>query len=636
MKKSIFSILFAVPMMLMTSCSNDNITDPVEPTNPESDKMIPITLLVSNESASRTKLTPNASGALDVKWNDGDMISLIYDKGTSSTGKTTWKVVNLKLTGTTADGKLKFDGAIPETAYDKELTPMYPTLDKIQPTPSHGTVYTHEADGKYDDDTDLETGFSAINKYLNHVLDGKAKVQTQNGDNNTDHLAGLDCLIANNPVKVTENSDKTINWDTNGKEITFEHAFAFLKITMNPKYMMKGVYPIGLGVQGFWGQETDKYGRNFKKEYTLSLKGFKEGMTGDFTLWMMVPGGSILKDQEISFVYYTLSAQEWFTNKIPADWKIETGIQTAKRTQKSGQPAIIQPFNISQWTPSGIKGMFYAWGNLDGYDPRVDNHFFTDNNNGFKEMSMSNIESYFSPIYGSGCFINNKIGGTNSYSWAGLYNSAPQDIHKGTIEGDIHPGQPLGVGDPAAFWSNGLLHVPTAAEFNELIAMQGVNDPARQFTYKYYTMAQGTEFENKNGHTTSFWVAEDESGVAHLNWKNNTDASSSTLKRISAWRIYPCWAKRLTDPYVSLPMLGMTFYAPADRNNPWNYGATRYWSSSTDNNQSGASGKAAIFSNSGLPDVSSGVTAQDSKGAYLVFGIRSIEYFTDSNYSGPK
>ena len=82
MKKSIFSILFAVPMMLMTSCSNDNITDPVEPTNPESDKMIPITLLVSNESASRTKLTPNASGALDVKWNDGDMISLIYDKGT--------------------------------------------------------------------------------------------------------------------------------------------------------------------------------------------------------------------------------------------------------------------------------------------------------------------------------------------------------------------------------------------------------------------------------------------------------------------------------------------------------------------------------------------------------------------------
>ena len=640
MKKYILSILFAVPMMLMTSCSDDNITAHVEPTNSESEKMIPVTLVVTGNDQSRTTVTPTTANGLKVEWKEGDYISLIYDmyngKKTDGSGdlETSWQVVNLKYKKKTGSNQFDFEGTIPESALGKTLTPVYPALDKTETSgPSIDTVYTLPAGKVYFNDNDLTTGKYAIQKYFEDHLTQKVAVQTQKGNNNTEHLAKLDCMIATQ-VKLTKEGAK-IDHDVQGNSITFNHCFPFLHITLDPDKMVKGVYPIGIGVQGLWGsKEID--GPNGTKitvynEYQLVLKEFT-GNDKTIDLWMAVPSGSAKTGERLSVVYYTLSMQETFYATLAQDYKIEAGTQLAAKTP--GADFQVYPLDVNKFTNGSVYGMFYSWGNLDGYDPRVDDHWYTDNNCGFKYKSASAIDDVFT--WGrqnpAGSFVNN---GYQANSWAGIYNSESLNLNPGKKDpGDIEPGQPMGVGDPAAYWSNKKLHVPTADEMKELIYMQGTEDMnANPKEAVYERAAQNTIFARSNGHTTCFWVAENADGKPEMTWRNDFAANSKSAgkyTRISGWRLYPIWAKDLSDPYLYFPMLGTTYYAPASAD-PWKKNETRFWTSTMDNNQ----GVAVLFQNGNLPDQGN-ISAQDSKNAYLVVGIRDIKYFTDPNYSGPK
>ena len=641
--------------MLFASCSNETIIESVAPEVKEQGGMKEVTLLTSapteclphsvgvwgentendifSTSKSRHTLDPTGDG-LKHRWEYGDTISLIYNMDNSGS-KTKWQAVNLVYVET-IENNHKFIGKVPEN-YDGTFRAIYPALDSHNGEPSYGVVYTHEADGKYTDSADK----SAIHKYFDSLLGKHNQVQVQVGNNNTRHLVKNDFLLVDKEIRWQKKGD-LIDLTKGGLDLVWKHTNVFLKFLLSPKYMLKGTLPIGIGIQGFWGNEDND--PQVKKEYNVAIQDPNNDFenTNDIIIYMLVPTGHVKAGKEVHLIYYTINSQQWFKKVAPDDSQLKCGVE------ETGDFPIYN-FNFRDIKPEETKGMFYAWGTLDGYDVRVDN-WSTNYSKGFKNCSHAEIENYL-PGYKNGW-----NGETNC--WAGIYNANPMNISPdGTDTHNLKTyEQPIGVGDPATYWSKGKLHVPSSIEMNALLCLQGDiqwnknNTPTPVTKLPSFKDQSGLQqlaqcvskelethpiFRNKNGHKTGFWVAIDKNGEPRLNWSCDEDAKNDGMERIYGWRIYSSNSYNLSDPYVLLPMHGTPFNNPNEASkNQWNYNETCFWTSSSATGAD-AKGEALTFKNGAIADWHDGVGVKDANGAYLVFGITDIKDYLCPNVYRP-
>ncbi|MCF0208134.1 MAG: hypothetical protein HUK07_01680, partial [Bacteroidaceae bacterium] len=589
MKKIIFGLTLATSMAFIASCSNETMNDSAASEATAQCGMKEISLITSNPdggSQSRHALERDGDNLKKTKWEAGDTISLVYNMDNS--GSTTkWQAVNLVYTETVEDNH-RFTGKIPEN-YNGTFLAVYPALDSRDGKPSLNKEYTFDAKSKFTD----SNGKLAIHKYFESVISERTTKQKQVGNNNSDHLAKLDYMIADQEIQCN-NNDGVITLTKGDKHVVWKHAFTFYRIFASARSMRKGTYTYSFNIWGLWSNADSELKAN--PSFTVDLEGFNEAINKneDLVIWMVAPSAKVPAGTKVCAFFTSLNTQEGFdinTQQEQRDMAKETEYHSGVFDEGS---FTIYNLDFRKTEPEHhqIFGMFYAWGNLDGYDVRKDDHWYTNNNNGFKNCSNREVEQYL-PGYTKGW-----NGEPNC--WAGLYNPTPLNIKpQGQDPHDLKPfAQPLGVGDPVAYQTNGKMHVPSSREMNALLCLQGdiwwdrncnpnparINAlPGRRDQQQLRQLAQCVSkelsknpvFNNVNGHKTGFWVAEDAKGQPHLNWSCNQNGQI-----IAGWRLYPSNAKSLDDEYILLPMIGTSFYEPL-KNAYWNINETRFWTSSS-------------------------------------------------------
>ena len=602
MKKFVYSFILILSMAVFVSCSTDSVLDPIVEPNTNTDneietELVPMEEVVlnigKNTSSSRYVYMPRQGGGFDIEWKLGDKISLLYNK--QDVSETVWKAVNLELVESEDGETLAFKGKVPAN-YTGEYVGVYPAMD---PTSDGEQPYNVHAGKVY---RDIEDGKSAIVQYFEDKI--SITPQLQVNDNDIRHIDALDYSVTNCSFKCVDTSKGKMMKTEEVDRILFKHVFAYAKMTISKSKLPRGAYPIGVSLAGYWGVEN-----NDTVEYALRLQGKFEG--DKLTFWMVIPEGEVAAGGQLKFTVYAVPMREEFTLTLANGHKATSGLSKDETT--------VYVYNIDTWTPKRVRSLFYAWGNLDGYDSRVDPHVFTNNNCGFYRKDANSVNTYLPGFTSAKTDIKD-----GEKSFAGLYINTPMNI--GPNESDpANIGQPMGIGDPAAYYSNGLLHTPTKSEWEELIALAGTH--AYGNPTKYNGCGQGELANRANGHDTDCWVAEDKNGQPIMNvaglYKGDSNIENSARK-LYAWRIYPRWAKELSDPFIKLVITGCNYYGG------WGgYADTRYWASTMD----GANNGYSILLNKG--SIAEQVTSQDKHNGYLIVGITDINDFISPTHPNP-
>ncbi|MCF0193463.1 MAG: hypothetical protein HUK05_08680, partial [Prevotella sp.] len=466
-------------MAVFVSCSTETVIDPIVV------PMADVTLNVTNEEgSSRYIYLPTQNGGFQVDWSVGDKITLLYNKHNGT--ETVWKAVNLELITNNGDGNVVFSGKVPAD-YGGTYIGVYPAMN---PKADGNQPYEVKAGKVYND---IQGGKSAIVQYFTDILKNTQQVQVN--DNDMRHVEALDYQVTNCEFKCVENNGNRVLRNATMEPITFKHVFSFAKMSISKSKLPRGAYPIGISLAGYWGS----YGTPVKDvEYSVLLEGNFQNNSDKLTFWMVMPEGKLDPGKSLKFTVYALPMREEFTFAIAKGHTVISGIDNVK--------AKVYNYDIDKFTPSHVQSLFYAWGNLDGYDSRVDPHKFSVNNCGLKGKKEYDIERYLKG------FTAEKTGILDGkFSFAGLLDPKPKNIGNVWANDPANIGQPLGIGDPAAYWSNGVLHTPTKTEWEKLLNLAGINGSGNPIK-DYHNTATGELANRVGGHDTDFWVAEDKDG----------------------------------------------------------------------------------------------------------------------------